>query len=733
VRPADYLSIASGISRRRKRLAIMTCAVACAIVLPTAHYLSKGPTSFQSMATILFEPSLEAGHTHFGPRSFAVQLAILQSRSLAERVLDALPPAVLAELRERPAGVWGWVLVSLTASERLVGVGGPTESARENELRELQSRARFHPKGEGVVVITTWGRSRESAMSLAGSYVDVLSSRTRAFTADDSRLTREFLERQVSDLSKTLRASEARFQAFVAASGGAKIAERSHAAVQQLSEAEARLGEAEVNRKMAEARLENLRRRLPATSQESSRGNSGPWGSAVSVESIRRHLTHLEAALEELRAKHGDDSPKLDLLNERIAERRRALLEMSSPSEPMVSVLRPGAGSEFPDSVQALETTIRALKLQEEGLGRRARAVRETLAGLSASEVKYATLARDLEVAQRLYSVLVEKLTAARIREDGGTVIKVIEPPTPAVPVANMRRVAILGLALMLVMGATVGIPLVAELRTRRIDTPEDLSRVIGTPPLALIPDLRGNGHVREKQFILAEGFRSLRVEVEMSRRSRRLRSLLVTSALPQEGKSTAVVNLARVFREAGATVIIADGDFLRPTLHLKLDIPPTPSLADVMSGTHPLEAALVDIGTGIQAIAPRPAPTPASRGLMTRHRLQPLVAALTTKADIVIFDSAPLLSIRETALLASVVDSVVLVVNAGGPSWEDVTRTKALLDATGAITLGTVLNQVPVATFWRQYRHYYEPYWSTDDVAPNASMRSAKDRRTRA
>jgi capsular exopolysaccharide synthesis family protein len=296
-----------------------------------------------------------------------------------------------------------------------------------------------------------------------------------------------------------------------------------------------------------------------------------------------------------------------------------------------------------------------------------------------------------------------------------------------------MLRMAILGLALILVLGATLGVPVLAEVRTRRIDTPEDLRRVIGTPPLALIPDLRGNGHAREKQFILAEGFRSLRVEVEMTRRTRRLRSLLVTSALPQEGKSTAVVNLARVFREAGASVIIADGDFLRPTLHLKLDIQPTASLADVISGAHPLDAALVDVGTGIQAIAPRPAATPDARGLMTRRRLQPLVAALTTKADIVIFDSAPMLTIRETALLASVVDGVVLVVNAGSTSWEDMTRAKALLDETGAITLGTVLNQVPVTTLWRQYRHYYEPYWFTNDGAPKAPTRPAHHRRGRA
>jgi tyrosine-protein kinase Etk/Wzc len=324
-----------------------------------------------------------------------------------------------------------------------------------------------------------------------------------------------------------------------------------------------------------------------------------------------------------------------------------------------------------------------------------------------------------------LHALLAEKLTAARIREQGEMkVVKVIDPASPPIPVPNKRRVMVLVAALgfSFVLGA--GVPAVAEWFNRTIENEDDVLAATGLPVLAVVPRVRAGlplfastiaetGSDPSEQLMFTEAFRSLRVAIELGTRGEPLRSLLVTSAYPDEGKSTVVVNLGYALNEAGRAVVLADTDFLRPTLHRVTKVKTSKGLVEALeSEQQPQEPALVPVNNEGLWLAQRgESLQPRSRGMLGGTRLRNLIGDLKQRTDFVICDSSPVLLIPDNLLLAGAVDGVVLVTKAGSTGFNDLARSKALLEGAGARILGVVLNGVASASLTSSYRRYYDSY----------------------
>jgi capsular exopolysaccharide synthesis family protein len=210
---------------------------------------------------------------------------------------------------------------------------------------------------------------------------------------------------------------------------------------------------------------------------------------------------------------------------------------------------------------------------------------------------------------------------------------------------------------------------------------------------------------------MFTEAFRALRVAVELSSRGEPLKRLLVTSSFADEGKSTVVANLGIALNESGRRVVLADTDFLRPTLHRTMKIKSSKGLVETLESERPLEPTLVPITQGLWLAQRGESFQQRSRGMLAGAPLRDLINEMSTKTDFVICDSSPVLLIRDNLLLASAVDGVVLVAKAGSTGFSDLARTKALLESAGARILGVVLNQVPVGPLKKYYRSYYESY----------------------
>jgi capsular exopolysaccharide synthesis family protein len=277
-----------------------------------------------------------------------------------------------------------------------------------------------------------------------------------------------------------------------------------------------------------------------------------------------------------------------------------------------------------------------------------------------------------------------------------------------------------LALALALMIG--IGAPATAEYFNRPIMGETDIKHLTGLPVLTAVPQVDSQRVVfssggetqqgqQEDYHLFVDAFRRLRVELQMIGDDNPLRRILIASALPFEGKSTVVFNLALAFGEVGKRVIIADADFHRPTLHRIANATPRKGFTDLLAGTSKLVDTITPITENVQ-LAPRGGAltAPARTGLGTQ-RLTKILGDMSDEADYVLMDSSPILLIPDNLYMAAASDGIVLVVAVGQTRPRDLLKTKALLDRAGTPVLGVVLNRTPVNqlnSYYKQYSAYY-------------------------
>ncbi|MGE5264969.1 MAG: CpsD/CapB family tyrosine-protein kinase [Acidobacteriota bacterium] len=203
----------------------------------------------------------------------------------------------------------------------------------------------------------------------------------------------------------------------------------------------------------------------------------------------------------------------------------------------------------------------------------------------------------------------------------------------------------------------------------------------------------------------ISEAYRTLRTNLEFSSLDKPIRSMVVTSAAPEEGKSTTLANLAVTIAQSGKKVILVDCDLRRPSLNQLFNVRGSAGFTDMMRDdalmtkpplqeTNVANLRLLTSGT----LPPNPSELLASR------RMGDVIAALQQQADIILFDAPPVVAVTDAAVLASKVDAVLLVISAGKTKREHARKARALLEKVNARLIGTVLNNVKEETSLYQY-----------------------------
>lgn len=310
-----------------------------------------------------------------------------------------------------------------------------------------------------------------------------------------------------------------------------------------------------------------------------------------------------------------------------------------------------------------------------------------------------------------------------------GDTIQVVEPakvPTdPVRPRVLLNTLIALGLGLLL-MTAVV---FLIEYLDDTIKLPEDASRASGLTALGSIIQYRGGEGKRylithsNPNSPLTEGYRTLRTNVQYSSLDKPVQTLMVTSASPGEGKSTTVANLAVVMAQAGKRTLVVDTDLRRPVLHKVFGLPNSTGLTTAI-----LELPGNDLAGYIQATdvenlfvitsGPQP-PNPSE--MLGSNRMAELVDELKQHADILIFDSPPTLAVTDPAVLARLVDGVLLVVESAKTPEAAVRRAAQELAKVGANILGIVVNRLSPRLAGSYY--YYYDYYADRDVKEDSDQ----------
>ena len=303
------------------------------------------------------------------------------------------------------------------------------------------------------------------------------------------------------------------------------------------------------------------------------------------------------------------------------------------------------------------------------------------------------------------------RLTAAQTA-DNVSVFRRAEMPDFDQPIRPRK---IMNTALAGVVGGmlAVGVAFLVEYLDDTVKTPEDVSRALGLDTLGVIGKLaKGTEElvsVARPLSPVSEAFRVLRTNIRFSSVDKPIRTLLVTSAGPTEGKSTTAANLAAVMAQAGLKAIVVDADLRRPRLHQVFGIHPRGGLTgSLLEGTMDgrLQPSQVE-GLAVLPAGERP-PNPSE--LLGSRRLRELLGLLTQHVDVVVIDSPPVLPVTDAAVLAQNVDGVLLVVDAGETRRGIAQHAVESLRQVGANVIGAVLNRVPTGK--RGYYHYYREYY---------------------
>ena len=373
--------------------------------------------------------------------------------------------------------------------------------------------------------------------------------------------------------------------------------------------------------------------------------------------------------------------------------------------------------------------------VQELGLDRSGRSLAESIeatAPLDTVLINVDVTDEDPATAQRIANAVSEQFTvvAGQLETPAGesaSPVKVSVVRTadlPSVPVSPRPK---LNLALGLLVGLAVGAG--AAVLRETLDTSmkgaEEVTELLGLPTLGLIaydPDAGKRPlivHV-DPQSTRAEAFRQLRTNLQFVDVDRKPRSIVFTSSVPQEGKSTTTCNLAIALTQAGLRIILVEADLRRPRLGDYLGIEGAVGLTDALVGRAHLDDLLQPWGDGtLQVLASGPTP-PNPSELLGSQQMGDLLRELESRCDLVLLDAPPLLPVTDAAVLAAHASGAVVVVRSGKTTRAQAQRAVQILRAVDVHIYGAVLNMVPnKGPDAYKYGYYGYGYAATNPAEP--------------
>lgn len=194
----------------------------------------------------------------------------------------------------------------------------------------------------------------------------------------------------------------------------------------------------------------------------------------------------------------------------------------------------------------------------------------------------------------------------------------------------------------------------------------------------------------------ISEQYRTIRTNIEFASVDQDLRSLLVTSSGPSEGKSSTTANLGVVFAQQGKRVLLIDGDLRKPTVHYTFKLDNRTGLSTVLVGEKSLEETVKETDVpNLEILTCGPIPPNPSELLGSNSMKQMLQKAQETY-DVVIFDTPPVLAVTDAQILANICDGSIIVARSEQTEYEAIQKAKDLLEPANAKLLGIVLNDVP-------------------------------------
>ncbi|MFN4179414.1 MAG: GumC family protein [Armatimonadota bacterium] len=600
------------------------------------------------------------------------------------------------------------------ANEKASGQDKLEELAAEVILKAIKTKA-IEPD---LVEIRIRHSDPEIAMLLANSVAEAMVLRSTREAQRDATQERRYIEQSLKTLEQQLRNLEAQIAQEKKRLGIVDIPKETEALVTALRTYELERHNAQAQRDAAMAEVERLRsqveREQPIVSVDVLKEDP-------LFKQMRDQLASLELERARLLALFTPEHPEVQQVEERVNALRETLAKQARQLVKEREIAPNPAYQLLYQQLMTAEANLFASEARLQALDRFLPELRKRMESLPENQRRLGALLRKAQATEQVYTNLLMRLEEARIREVTKTGNLVVAD-FAAIPHEPVSPRPLLSLALALILGTMLGVmtALVLEGLNETVTTTDEVQQRFGIPVLASIPKTRPE---LTHEYILdlmasrrsaAEAVRSLRANLKFLSREKPLKVLLVTSTAPGEGKTFLSTALAIAWAQSGHKTVLVDFDLRRPQIHECLGLENERGLSNLLVGTASLDEVIQRTPLkNLQAITSGPLP-PNPAELLDSEQIAKIMNELREKAEIIIMDTPPILTVSDTSLLVPYSDGVIAVIVPGQTLRPMLRELRDQIALAQGRLIGAVFNKVTPAHggYYRYYYRYYSRYY---------------------
>ncbi|HXG49658.1 MAG TPA: polysaccharide biosynthesis tyrosine autokinase [Methylomirabilota bacterium] len=446
------------------------------------------------------------------------------------------------------------------------------------------------------------------------------------------------------------------------------------------------------------------------------------------IESLYTHLTNLSRAEFRKAAAIAHQDPQLDQLSIRLAlaeEEYAKLGPIYAEEHPerravkrTIETLNQLIDDRLTGILTGLKAKVDSERLRLDDLNAEVEKYRKYEIERAIERRPYFLAKRDLENLQMTRDKLLNKIMQEKVDSvlPRSGIVEVIDPAEPSLRPVRPRKV--LNIALGVIVGLVVGVGLAffIEYLDTSVKTIDDVERALQAPVLGVIPQNVGYLIYEGPDSPHAEAYRVLRTNILFSQKDPSLNTITIVSAGAGEGKSTTSFNLATVFAQNGARVIIVDSDLRRPSLHKILKVSNAIGLTNYLLKQNTLEEVIQTTPVPTLDFMPSGKLPSSSMGVLSSSQMKELIRDLKRRYDYVFFDSPPIMGVSDASILASEVDMVLHVIQYRRYPQPMTIRAKQMIEKVGGNLIGIVLNNINMASDENYYYYSGQPDSAKDE-----------------
>lgn len=706
-----YFNVISRAKWRIFALAVLVSALTVFVVL------NMKPV-FSSKATLLIEAQqakavkieevygINSGQQEY----YLTQFEILKSRSIAETVIDKLQLAKHAEFIAKP-GLRDSIqqLMPFLANNR-EKVSPEVQQLRDRErlVSAFVERLSIEPVRKTQLVNIVYEANdpqlaADVANAIGEAYIDSQLSAKMGIT----QKANDWLGGRLGELRLQLDASEKALQEFRLREGLIDVAGVRSLGSQELE----RLGEQITLMRSKKAQIDGFVRAVRQFgAKDMSRLESLPEITAhPGVQQVKAEVISAERKVSELSKFYGPKHPKLISARSELATIQQNLHEQI---QKLINGISEEANT-VSQNLAALEAEMQRSKGQYQDL--------------SGKEAEYQRLSREVETNRQLFDTFMARQKETEVTGNfNSAVARFTDLAVASVDPIKPNKKLIVVLAFVAAVGFGVIVAFVMESLNDTIKTTREVEGVLQQRSLGIVPKIVGKKPIAEMNRVFfaqdarqfSESVRSVRTSLSLLGLDRPLQVLMVTSSIPEEGKSTVASNLAFAFKQL-ESVLLIDADMRKPTIAKRFGLPSfQPGLANYLTGTENLEDCIVtDEQSGIDILPAGSIPLNPLE-LLSGNQLPELLAKLRGRYQKIIIDTPPVQAVSDALVVSTQVDGAVMVVRADQTRSGLIQLSLAKLVNAHARVVGVVLNDLDLKLAERYYGNfgYYRYYAENTD-----------------